>query len=98
MTTPTPEPAPVPEPVPAPVPVSPPAVPRQGFGTWLEQHLVPGLKDLAADAEKARTVIPLIEAYLPKITAAAEADPAVAAAIAPLVKEAEEILAVIAGL
>jgi hypothetical protein len=85
--------APTPEPVPAP-PVSEP----HGFVDWLREHVVPGVKDLEADAEKARKVLPLVEAYLPKITAAAEADPAVAAAIAPLVKEAAEILAVLAGL
>jgi hypothetical protein len=83
---------------PEPAPASSPAVPRNGFVPWMEQHLVPGLKDLAADAEKARTIIPLIEAYLPKVTEAAAKDPAVASAIAPLAKEAAEILAVLSGL
>jgi hypothetical protein len=81
-----------------PAPVPAPAVPHHGFIPWMEQHLVPGLKELAADAEKARTIIPLVEAYLPKVTAAAAKDPAVASAIGPLVKEAAEILAVLAGL
>jgi len=82
---------------PAPVPAPPVSEPH-GFVDWLRDHLVPDFKEIEADAEKARTVIPLVEAYLPKITAAAEADPAIAAAIAPLVKEATEILAVLAGL
>lgn len=82
-----------PEPVPA-----PPASEPHGFVAWLQAHLVPDFKDIEADAEKARKVIPLVEAFLPKLTAAAEADPAVAAAIAPLVKEAEQLLAVLAGL
>jgi len=77
---------------------APPVSEAHGFVAWLQSHLVPDFKEIEADAEKARTVIPLIEAYLPKVTAAAEADPAVAAAIAPLVKEATEILAVLAGL
>ena len=89
MTATTPEPAPAPAP-----PVSEP----HGFIAWLQEHVVPGIKDIEADAEKARKVLPLVKAYLPKITSAAAADPAVAAAIAPLVKEAEEILAVIAAL
>lgn len=84
---------PAPEPVPAP-PVSEP----HGFVDWLKQHLVPDFKDIEADAEKARKILPLVEAYLPKVTSAAAADPAVAAAIAPLVKEAEQLLAVLAGL
>jgi hypothetical protein len=87
----TPAPAPAPEP-------APPVSEARGFISWLQEHVVPGVKDLEADAEKARKVLPLVEAYLPKITAAAEADPAIASAIAPLVKEAAEILAVIAGL
>lgn len=82
---------------PAPTP-APPVSEAHGFVAWLQSHLVPDFKDIEADAEKARKVIPLVEAYLPKVAAAAANDPAVAAAIAPLVKEAEQLLAVLAGL
>jgi hypothetical protein len=87
-------PAPVPTPAPAPaVPAS-----RPGFVGWFEEHVVPGFRDLEADAEKARAVIPEIEAYLPKILAAAKADPAVGQALAGLIPDAERILALIQAL
>jgi gamma-glutamyl:cysteine ligase YbdK (ATP-grasp superfamily) len=87
MTTPTPTPAP------APVPA-----PKHGLGQWLEVHVVPGLRVALADAEKARKVIPVVEAFLPKLSALAASEPAVAGALAPLVTEAEQILSVIAAL
>lgn len=83
----------------APVPAPPaPSTHPSGFAGWVEEHLVPGFKTIAADAEKARAVIPEIEAYLPKILAAAKADPAVEQAIAGLIPDAERILAMIAAL
>ena len=89
MTTPAPTPAPVPAP-----PVSEP----HGFVFWLETHVVPGLRDAVADAEKARAVIPAVEAFLPKLAELAKAEPSLAAALGPLVAEAEQILADIAAL
>jgi hypothetical protein len=80
MTTPA---APAPEPTPA---------PRHGPVAWLEEHVVPGLRTALADAEKARVLIPRLEAFLPKISAAAQADPAVAGKLGELVTEGEEIL------
>jgi hypothetical protein len=82
---------------PVPVPV-PPASQPHGFVTWVEEHFVPGLRDLVADAEKARAVIPAVEAFLPKLAELAKAEPALAAALGPLVAEAEQILAAIAAL
>jgi hypothetical protein len=68
--------------------------------SWLQDHLhlIPLIHDLAADADRARKVIPLIEKYLPKLVAAAENDPGLAEKIAPLVAEAAQILSVIAAL
>jgi hypothetical protein len=84
----------------------PPAVPTQTqhhdyVVEWLKNHLhlIPNIHELAADADKARRVIPLVEAFLPKILAAAnELDPATAGQIAPLVEEATTILSVLAAL
>ena len=84
-------------PTPAPVPVPAPAGPH-GFAGWVEEHFVPGLRTVLADAEKAREVIPAVEAFLPKLAMLAKAEPALAAALAPLIAEAEQILAVIAAL
>jgi hypothetical protein len=89
-------------PPPAPVPAPKPVV--SGPLGWVEEHLIPGLKDIAKDAESARAVIPAVQDFLPKITAflpqiaAALNDPALAAEVGPLVTEAEQILAVIAAL
>jgi hypothetical protein len=82
---------------PPPVPVPSPSQPH-GFVSWVEQHFVPGLKTALADAEKAREIIPAVEAFLPKLAELAQAEPAVAAALAPLIAEAEQILAAIAAL
>ena len=82
---------------PVPVPV-PPASQPHGFVAWLEEHVVPGLRTALADAEKAREVIPAVEAFLPKLAELAKAEPALAAALAPLIAEAEQIMAVIAAL
>ena len=82
---------------PPPVP-APPASQPHGFVAWLEEHVVPGLRAALADAEKAREVIPAVEAFLPKLAELAKAEPALAAALAPLIAEAEQILAAIAAL
>jgi len=94
-------------PVPPPV-VATPAAPAEPTGNthpggvtgWIKDHLhlLPHLDDLAADADKARKVIPLVQEFLPKLTKAAEEDPELAAKIAPLVAEAGEIASVIAAL
>ena len=84
-------------PTPVPVP-APPASQPHGVVAWLEEHVVPGLKAALADAEKARAVIPAVEAFLPKLALLAKAEPALAASLAPLIAEAEQILAVIAEL
>jgi hypothetical protein len=84
-------------PVPDPVPV-PPASKPHGVLAWLDEHIVPGLRDALADAEKVRAVIPEVEAFLPKLAELAKAEPSVAAALEPLIAEAEALLAEIAGL
>lgn len=87
MTTTTPAPAPVPAPV-----------PKHGIVGWFDDHFVPGFREALADAEKARTLIPAIEAWLPKLEAlVATLAPEVAAQIAPLVTELQEILAAISA-
>jgi hypothetical protein len=83
VTTPT----PAPDPVPA---------PRHGVAAWFEDHVIPGFREALADAEKARTLIPALQAWLPKLEAlAAEVAPEVAAKLGPLVAELREILAAI---
>ena len=87
-------------PTPAPVP-APPAQPH-GLVAWVEEHFVPGLKAALADAEKAREVIPAVQAVLSRFVALepliAKAEPELAAALGPLLDEAQQILAVIAAL
>ena len=88
MTTPTPAPSPAPV----------PPAPRHGVVAWFEDHLVPGLKEALADAEKARALIPAIEAWLPKLEAlAAEVAPEVASKLGPLIAEIQQVLAAIAS-
>jgi hypothetical protein len=69
-----------------------------GFVGWLEEHVLPGMKEAAADANKARKVLPLISALLPKIAALSEKDADLAAKVGPIAAEAEQILAVIEAL
>jgi hypothetical protein len=80
---------------PSPAPALPP---RHGLGTWLEEHVIPGFREAVADAEKARVLIPRLEAFLPRISAAAAADPAIAGKLGELVTEGEDILALITRL
>jgi hypothetical protein len=84
-------------PAPVPVPVPPASEPHGVLG-WLEEHVVPGLKDALADAEKVRAVLPEVEAFLPKLAELAKAEPSVAAVLEPLITEAEALLAEIAAL
>jgi hypothetical protein len=85
MTTPTPAPVPVP-------------APHHGIAAWFEDHVIPGFREALADAEKARTLIPALEAWLPKLEAlAVELAPEVAAKIGPLVAELQAILAAISS-
>lgn len=69
-----------------------------GIVGWLQEHLVPDLKEVEADAEKARTYLPKVVEFLPKVTAAAAKDPAVASALGPVVSEAEQLLSVLTAL
>lgn len=86
MTTPV----PAPEPVPA---------PHHGIAAWLEDHVVPGLRTALKDAEKARTLIPAVEAELPKLEALAEAAaPEVATGIAQTVTILRQVLTAVAAL
>lgn len=62
-----------------------------GFVGWLEEHILPGMKEAAASAEKGKKVAEAVSAFLPKVTALAEKEPALAA-------EAEQLLAIIEAL
>jgi hypothetical protein len=84
-------------PAPSPVPVPSPSQPH-GALAWLELHVVPGLREALAGAEKARAALPAVEAFLPKLAELAKAQPSLAAALAPLIAEAEQILEVISAL
>jgi hypothetical protein len=76
-----------------------PVTPRHvGFVTWVEEHAIPGMREAAIDAEKARKALPLILEFLPKLTALASKDPALAAKLGPLLAEAEQILTVVSAL
>jgi len=78
-------------PTPAPVPA-----PKHGVVAWFEEHVIPGFREALADAEKARELIPALEAWLPKLQALVTTlAPEVAAQIAPLIAELEQILAAI---
>lgn len=71
-----------------------------GVVGWIEDHLhlLPKLDDLARDANKARSFIPKIEAFLPKLVDAAKADPALAEKLGPMFAEATELLSVLGAL
>ena len=62
-----------------------------GFVGWLDEHVFPGLREAAADANKGRKVLPLIVEFLPKVVALAEKEPQLAA-------DAQDILSIIESL
>jgi len=75
---------------------TPAPAPKHGVVAWFEEHVIPGFREALADAEKARTLIPALEAWLPKLEAlAAEAAPEVAAKLGPLLTELQQVLAAI---
>ena len=69
-----------------------------GFVGWLEEHVVPGMKEAVADADKARELIPAVQAYLPKVIALAKSDPELAEKLGPLAEEAGQILQIVESL